>query len=555
VGEIKLRAILPKIGIPAALQQFICSGSQKLLPKTATKTTSTITTTSSALVSSNQCSTTTSAAPVPTATIAAAAKSMRPKSLAEKRILDSISDLSQSYNLEVEIDLPKTPTTPIPPAAKRILTETLSHSTPKKGSYPSTFPDAEISPIITPRARALQHSSFLSTPSSACSLNELEPLEDDPSWRPGCDDQIYGEEEDGEAEAVDDYNCDLVLVSMKNILSLLENCQKCGCPARVTKRKTGAHFEFNTKCSDGHTFHWESSAKHNRQPLINVQLSAAILVTGNRFVPIERMAHVLKLGFMSNNTFYDKVSAYVKPVICSRWMEMRSNVIQKIVNQDSKVDLSGDARFDSRGRGSAKYATYTLMDCSTNEIIDFAIYQKGIESGELESKGLMVVLQRVVSAIGTDKIRALVTDRNYTVGKKLKDFFPDILHQFDVSYVDVYFVMTKLLNFQLWHVSKGAGAMIDALCKTNPAISAWSRAITNHIWYCAEVCDGDANELIRIWLSMFIHMRDIHVWKEAGVEQRCGHPEYTEAERADKNWLKRTEVNQLKKVRICMLNK
>jgi hypothetical protein len=91
--------------------------------------------------------------------------------------------------------------------------------------------------------------------------------------------------------------------------------------------------------------------------------------------------------------------------------------------------------------------------------------------------------------------------------------------------------------------------MIDALCKNNPAISAWSRAITNHIWYCAESCGEDANELIRIWLSMFIHMRDVHVWKENGVEQRCGHPEYSEAERADKNWLKRSEVNELKKVR------
>lgn len=77
------------------------------------------------------------------------------------------------------------------------------------------------------------------------------------------------------------------------------------------------------------------------------------------------------------------------------------------------------------------------MESETDEILDFVIMQKGIEPGELESKGFMISMSRIVDAVGPDRIKAFCSDRNYTVGRRMKDHFPMIYHAFDVSKINV----------------------------------------------------------------------------------------------------------------------
>jgi hypothetical protein len=159
-----------------------------------------------------------------------------------------------------------------------------------------------------------------------------------------------------------------------------------------------------------------------------------MLLTGQRFASLARFSNLLKLNFIGKDTYSKVIDYYAKPIICHKWASNRKKEIEKIKQKGEQICLSGDARFDSRGKGSAKYGIYTMIDSSTNKILDFSIKQKGEEPGELESKAFLVCMLRHVAELGLDLIKAFCSDRNYTVGKKMKDFFPTIYHGFDVSF-------------------------------------------------------------------------------------------------------------------------
>ena len=55
------------------------------------------------------------------------------------------------------------------------------------------------------------------------------------------------------------------------------------------------------------------------------------------------------------------------------------------LRSSAKLALCGDGQFDSPGY-SAKYCTYSIMNCDTDEIIDFCVIQKGQFQGELEKQ-------------------------------------------------------------------------------------------------------------------------------------------------------------------------
>lgn len=57
------------------------------------------------------------------------------------------------------------------------------------------------------------------------------------------------------------------------------------------------------------------------------------------------------------------------------------------------VVLCGDAQFDSPGY-SAKYCT--IMDCGTNEVVDFSVLQKGQVTGGLEHQVFRQVWEGLV---------------------------------------------------------------------------------------------------------------------------------------------------------------
>jgi len=376
------------------------------------------------------------------------AASTKPKTLLEKELLEFVAD--SAVQLNIPLDVPSTP--PHQQAAR---------STPQRSSCPA--PAFENSPIPCHKRRIVFDESDCSPEKASCledSFDEPSMMEpqNDPTWVPSesrCDiseeDKSYMEhkleDDDSEVSDIDDdtdaaemANEDsdgLIMVSMKQILELLKNCKICGKKNGIDIKKTGAFCAFYCTCTGPkkHKYKWTNHEEvHEKKPVINIQLTSAIFITGLNFAPILRLAKLLKLAFFGKTTYYNIIGNYVKPVLCDRWYKMRKATLDTMKEAEDQTSISGDARFDSRGKNSAKFGVYTLMDSHSDKIIDFAIMQKGLVPGELESKAMLLTFGRVVNAVGADKIKALCTDRNYTVGKKMKDFFPMIYHAFDVSY-------------------------------------------------------------------------------------------------------------------------
>ena len=80
------------------------------------------------------------------------------------------------------------------------------------------------------------------------------------------------------------------------------------------------------------------------------------------------------------------------------YVSQRDLVVSKLKALGSKLTICGDAQFDSPGF-SAKYCTYSIMNCPTNEIIDFIVIQKGQFTGELERQACQLLLGILVNEV------------------------------------------------------------------------------------------------------------------------------------------------------------
>jgi hypothetical protein len=227
----------------------------------------------------------------------------------------------------------------------------------------------------------------------------------------------------------------LVICETAQLEKLMLRCQTCGAAiAKNTKKtfSTGALLTFEYTCLNEHSVQWRSSQIHNKTPLINVEISSAMLCSGISFAEMERFSEATDMACISRSTYDKHKKNFVHPVIKNEYWEMRKTVLEEIKSTSDLV-LAGDGRFDSPGKNSAKFCHYSVLDVTTNLIVDFVIYQKNIEPGEMESKAFKLVFQRVVDEVTAEKIKVFCSDRSLTVGKKMKDFFKTINHAFDVS--------------------------------------------------------------------------------------------------------------------------
>ena len=87
------------------------------------------------------------------------------------------------------------------------------------------------------------------------------------------------------------------------------------------------------------------------------------------------------------------------------------------------LNLAGDGRSDSPGF-NAKYGTYTLMDITTNKILDFYVVHVNSagNSARMEKKGLQVLLEKMKSC--DLKVASLTTDRHIQIRSFIKTNIP-----------------------------------------------------------------------------------------------------------------------------------
>ena len=125
-------------------------------------------------------------------------------------------------------------------------------------------------------------------------------------------------------------------------------------------------------CTNGHADSWTSSevlaVKSNQKVYVNnVQLSAAILLSGNNFQKFNLFAKFLGLSSISESLFYRVQKLYCQPAIQNMWSNVKETIHGHLPS--TGVTLAGDGRNDSPGH-TARYCVYTLMEESSKLIVD-----------------------------------------------------------------------------------------------------------------------------------------------------------------------------------------
>ena len=155
---------------------------------------------------------------------------------------------------------------------------------------------------------------------------------------------------------------------------LFKTCLDCGYSCTVYRRLTkGTLVEIEGVCNSdsSHRRSWRNQPSHQRLPLGNLLLSAAILFSGSSPVKVINALKFLKVEVFCLRTFFQIQTCYLIPAVDNVWFDERECVLSKI---HGSVSVGGDARCCSPGH-TAKYGSYTLMDLSTNKILDMQLIQ------------------------------------------------------------------------------------------------------------------------------------------------------------------------------------
>lgn len=223
-------------------------------------------------------------------------------------------------------------------------------------------------------------------------------------------------------------------------------------------------------------------------------------MSGIGFTGLQELFRTLEMPIMSANTFYELANKWIYPVFLKEFNRLRTEIITELKITENIV-LCGDAQFDSPGF-SAKYCTYTVMNCSNDKVVDTIIIQKGQYEGELEKQACRELLNILISEDQLS-IAQFVNDRHQGIGKMMREEFPDIYHGYDV-----------------WHMAKSLRKKFTKAAKKHRKIALWSEQLINHFWWSCENCKKDPELLLEMFHSCLFHVLNIHRWDRKVVIHR-----------------------------------
>ncbi|XP_068739095.1 uncharacterized protein [Montipora capricornis] len=302
------------------------------------------------------------------------------------------------------------------------------------------------------------------------------------------------------------------ICSLDLFLKLFEGSCKtpdCDKALQVKHHFVGTTLVVNTWCKDGHTFRFASSEELNGMFSNNLQAAAAILLSGNNFSKVSRMADFMGLSFLSSSTFYRMQRLYLFPAVEEWWSWMREELVKEFAG--SEVVVGGDGQCDSPGF-SAKNLCYFLMEITSSYILEIEVRDKrhvGLASTNMEKDALKNALSRLKNVLN---VVELATDASSSIKKLIANEFGEVFHSLDV-----------------WHKSKSIRKCLAKIgqAKSMSKIKAWSDAIIKHFWYCCCVCkqsestsDEEALKVMKDkWIGLLHHVCDSHVW----LSGKCDH--------------------------------
>ena len=286
-----------------------------------------------------------------------------------------------------------------------------------------------------------------------------------------------------EERSADIRNGKKYLVFESCLLQLLKRCCNYGREVELNTYVRGTLLTVKGTCTEGHVLNWQSLPLVKDMGAGNLLLSAVILFSGLTFTRVTNMAQLLNLAIFSESYFYRLQKEYLFPVIHTNYLMQQDAVLEFL--QGQHLHLSGDGRCDSPGY-SAKYCSYSLKDSASDLILDYKLIQSS-ETGSsvaMEKEGLRCCLNYLLD--GDVSIDTIATDRHRGVGALMKSDYPSINHQYDVWY------LAKSVVKQL--TQKGKQRKCEQLLP-------WIQSISNHLWWAAQICNGDAQLLTEKWTS------------------------------------------------------
>lgn len=329
------------------------------------------------------------------------------------------------------------------------------------------------------------------------------------------------DEKDEENDEENDFN--FMFVSWEQLKPLFNYCVHCGSTANITKRSTrGATIFVTTECTAGHEYVWHSLENKKTGNTGHIAISASILLSGSTFQSFYEAMNIAKVPMFKHNAFYRIQNKYIFPAINNIYQQNAREILERTKKQVCPLCLIGDGRCDSPGFCST-YGTYTLMNDSNNEIIDYFIahVRNAGNSQNMEKYGLAYLLEFLKSQ-GLE-IDTLTTDQHIQVRAFLKKDYPEISHQFDI-----------------WHRGKNLRKKLEKVAKKKAFrdLQPWIKSIVNHFWWCCANCDGNVYLLKDMWVHLLQHTQNIHDWSDANSSYTsCAHGPLTERDCVAKKWL------------------
>ena len=162
-----------------------------------------------------------------------------------------------------------------------------------------------------------------------------------------------------------------------------------------------------------------------------------------------------------------------------------------------------------------------MIDQHTDKIVDFHVVQvtEVSSSNAMEREGSKRCMNHIKDHGG--KIKVVATDRHVGIRADMKRNFPEI-------------------EFDVWHLAKSITKKLTEKSKKKDCgeLSPWIKSISNHLWWCAETCEGYKELLREKWISIVHHTADIHSWDSADIYHECPHPPIPRNEARKKRWLR-----------------
>ncbi|KAG0441500.1 hypothetical protein HPB47_015927 [Ixodes persulcatus] len=316
-----------------------------------------------------------------------------------------------------------------------------------------------------------------------------QPLEgDDPTYCPPEDSSVRPERETpslvGERKFIVFESClDL----------LLGKCQVCSAPLiHVDKSVVGCSLQVYSICRSGHVNDRCSQPIIKRKPVGSILMAAEILFSGSCITKTLRTLTSMGVVCFSYGIFYNIQKAFLLPSIEKVWNKHQNELFAAAAGRH--LTIAADGRADSPGH-SAKYGTYTMLDADDNKVIHVETVQSNESGGcyHMELEGL----KRSLSIFEAHSliVAILVTDRYPQLNAWLGRERPDICHLFDC-----------------WHVGKGIKKKLVAAAKSRhlEELGSWTRAVVNHLYWCAGTSVDNLDLILPKWKSLVAHVVGLH---------------------------------------------